>query len=62
MCMICSEAKSMDVDDALKYIAWKSVGTTLPKCVDKLIGELVNEPEPESNKQIERDWVKANER
>ncbi len=61
MCQICETVKSLGtVDEALKYIAWKSIDGLLPPCVDKLVGELIGEPEPQVDKKGESDWSKAN--
>lgn len=62
MCQICDTAKDLSVDEALKFIGWKSVDGVLPPCVDRLIGELIGEPAPEADRRMERDWTKANER
>lgn len=63
MCQICETVRSLkSLDEALKYIGWKTCDGKLPPCVDQLIGEMIGEPEPQKDKRIERDWTKANGR
>jgi hypothetical protein len=62
MCVICDEARSLPKRKALKTIA---VAMQNPKnkglaCLDKVIGDIIGEPEPEVDGEKDAAWVEAN--
>lgn len=61
MCEICSEAKKQPKAIALKTIA---VAMQNPKnkdkaCLDKTIGDIIGEPEPEVDREKDAAWAKG---
>lgn len=56
MCTTCERAKRLPRTEALKVVAQGMALRGYPKCLDKLVGELVGEPEPEVDRDAERAW------
>lgn len=57
MCTSCDRARRAPKHEALKIIAAAMcIRGGYPKCLDKLVGELVGEPEPVVDQAAERAW------
>ena len=62
MCSICSEAKKLPKDKALKVIADAMMDrkTSGRACYDETIGLICGEPEPVVDREKEAAWAKGN--
>lgn len=58
MCATCDVARKLPRPEALKVIARAMTRKGFPQCLDKLVGELVGEPEPTVDRATERAWEK----
>lgn len=56
MCAICNKVKKLSRLEALKAIAQAMQQRGAPECLDRLIGELVNEPNPKVDREADSAW------
>ena len=56
MCDICDKARKLPKAKALEAVAQAMQKRGFPPCLDRLVGELVGEPEPKVDRAAEQAW------